>query len=155
MEGYHSQVLVCGGKGCVSPEAADLFRSLKSEVRKHKLNHEIEVLKTGCLGLCELGPIVVVYPEGVLYTKVKTEDIAELVESHFIPFKIIGTILANVSTLFIIVGLPKSPLTAGNGGLGIGIPLLPSIDCIRAVSSPHTKAPAPSLISISKLKPIR
>jgi len=89
MEVYHSQVLVCGGKGCVSPEAVDLFRSLKSEVRKHKLNHEIEVLKTGCLGLCELGPVVVVYPEGVLYTKVKTADIAELVESHFIQNRIL------------------------------------------------------------------
>jgi len=84
MEVYHSQILVCGGKGCISPDSVDLYRTLKSEIRKHKLNHEIEVLKTGCLGLCELGPVVVVYPEGVLYNKVKTEDIAELVESHFI-----------------------------------------------------------------------
>ncbi len=89
MEVYHSQVLVCGGKGCVSPEAADLFRSLKTEVRKHKLNHEIEILRTGCLGLCELGPVVIVYPEGVLYNKVKTEDIEELVESHFIQNRVL------------------------------------------------------------------
>ena len=89
MEVYHSQVLVCGGKGCISPESVDLYRTLKSEIRKHKLNHEIEVLRTGCLGLCELGPVVVVYPEGVLYNKVKTEDIAELVESHFIHNKVL------------------------------------------------------------------
>ncbi|MCJ7690757.1 MAG: 4Fe-4S binding protein, partial [Clostridiaceae bacterium] len=57
--------------------------------RKHKLNHEIDVLKVGCLGLCELGPVVVVYPEGVLYTKVKTDDIAELVESHFIQNRVL------------------------------------------------------------------
>ena len=89
MEVYHSQVLVCGGKGCISPDSVDLFRSLKSEIRKHKLNHEIEVLRTECLGLCELGPVVIVYPEGIVYNKVKGEDIAELVESHFIRNKIL------------------------------------------------------------------
>jgi len=89
MEVYHSQVLVCGGKGCISPDSVDLYRSLKSEIRKHKLNHEIEVLRTECLGLCELGPVVIVYPEGIVYNKVKGEDIAELVESHFIRNKIL------------------------------------------------------------------
>ena len=84
MEVYRSQVLVCGGTGCTSPQSADIYRNLKSEIRKHKLNYEIEVLKTGCLGLCELGPIVVVYPEGVLYSNVGADDIKELVESHFI-----------------------------------------------------------------------
>lgn len=89
MEVYHSQVLVCGGKGCISPDSVDLYRSLKSEIRKHKLNHEIEVLRTECLGLCELGPVVIVYPEGIVYNKVKGEDIAELVESHFIRNKVL------------------------------------------------------------------
>jgi NADH:ubiquinone oxidoreductase subunit F (NADH-binding)/(2Fe-2S) ferredoxin/NAD-dependent dihydropyrimidine dehydrogenase PreA subunit len=84
LEVYRSQILVCGGAGCISPESVDLYRTLKSEIRKHKLNHEIEVLKVGCLGLCELGPVVIVYPEGILYNKVKTDDIAELIESHFI-----------------------------------------------------------------------
>jgi len=97
MEVYHSQILVCGGKGCVSPESVDLYRTLKSEIRKHKLSHEIEVLRTGCLGLCELGPVVVVYPEGVLYNKVKTEDIAELVESHFIHNKVLERLEYKVS----------------------------------------------------------
>jgi NADH:ubiquinone oxidoreductase subunit F (NADH-binding)/(2Fe-2S) ferredoxin/NAD-dependent dihydropyrimidine dehydrogenase PreA subunit len=89
MEVYHSQVLVCGGKGCISPDSVDLYRSLKSEIRKHKLNHEIEVLKAECLGLCELGPVVIVYPEGIVYNKVKGEDIVELVESHFIRNKVL------------------------------------------------------------------
>jgi len=89
MEVYRSQVLVCGGTGCISPESVDLYRNLKLEIRKHNLNHEIEVLRTGCLGLCELGPVVIVYPEGVLYNKVKTDDIEELVESHFIHNKVL------------------------------------------------------------------
>ena len=63
--------------------------------------------------------------------------------------------LAYVSTLLINVGFPNSPTFAGKGGLTLGCPLLPSIDSNSAVSSPHTNAPAPSLISISneKLEP--
>ncbi len=68
------------------------------------------------------------------------------------PFKIIQGTLAKVSTLFMHVGLPQSPDTAGKGGRTRGIPRLPSIEAIRAVSSPQTKAPAPCLMSISKLK---
>ena len=70
------------------------------------------------------------------------------------PFKIICGTLANVSTLLIIVGLPHTPHLAGYGGLDIGLPLLPSIEAINAVSSPHTKAPAPRRISILNLKPV-
>ncbi len=62
--------------------------------------------------------------------------------------------LANVSTLFIIVGLPHNPFSAGNGGLFLDIPRPPSIEAINAVSSPQTNAPAPNLISISKLKSV-
>ena len=73
-------------------------------------------------------------------------------ENHSPPLLIITGILANVSTLFIIVGSPHTPFTAGNGGLGLGIPRSPSIDSRSAVSSPQTNAPAPNRISISKLK---
>ena len=70
------------------------------------------------------------------------------------PLVMITGMLAQVSTLLIIVGLPQRPLTAGNGGRGIGMPRLPSKDCSRAVSSPHTKAPAPSRISMSNEKSV-
>ena len=66
--------------------------------------------------------------------------------NHSAPLRIINGTLARVSTLFINVGLPNKPLFAGNGGFGLGIPLSPSIEAINAVSSPQTKAPAPSLI---------
>ena len=68
------------------------------------------------------------------------------------PFNIICAIFAYVSTLLINVGQPHKPLCAGYGGFTLGCPRLPSIDSRSAVSSPHTNAPAPSLISISKLK---
>ena len=72
------------------------------------------------------------------------------------PLRTITGTFASVSTLLINVGLPNKPLFAGNGGFGLGIPLSPSIDAIKAVSSPHTKAPAPSFMWISseKLLPI-
>ncbi len=68
------------------------------------------------------------------------------------PLEIITGIFASVSTLLITVGLSQRPFTAGKGGRGRGMPLLPSIEASKAVSSPHTKAPAPSLNSISKSK---
>ena len=73
---------------------------------------------------------------------------------HFAPFKIIFVIFAYVSTLFISVGFCHNPQFAGNGGFNLGLPLLPSIDSKSAVSSPQTNAPAPSLISKSKLKSV-
>ena len=73
---------------------------------------------------------------------------------HEAPCLIICAMFAYVSTLLSSVGLPNRPFTAGNGGLGLGSPLLPSIEVRSAVSSPQTNAPAPSLISISKLKPL-
>ena len=72
---------------------------------------------------------------------------------HSAPFKIILVILAYVSTLLINVGFPNNPSFAGNGGFNLGWPRLPSIDSKSAVSSPQTKAPAPSLISKSKSNP--
>ncbi|MCY6483400.1 4Fe-4S binding protein [Clostridium aestuarii] len=59
----------------------------KQEIRKYKLEREVEILKTSCLGLCEMGPVVIIYPEGTVYTKVKSDDIKELVEEHFIKNK--------------------------------------------------------------------
>ena len=77
-----------------------------------------------------------------------------ILANHSAPFKIILGTLAQVSTLFRIVGFWNKPFNAGNGGRGLGSPRLPSIDVISAVSSPHTNAPAPNLRSISKSNPV-
>ena len=71
------------------------------------------------------------------------------------PFSIIGAMLAYVSTLHMMVGLPNRPDWNGNGGFCLGSPLWPSMEAMRAVSSPQTNAPAPILISMSKSKPDR
>lgn len=84
MEFFRSQVLVCGGVGCTNSESQNLYNVFKSEIKKNNLEHEVEVLKTGCLGLCELGSVVIIYPEGTVYEKVNKNDVAEIVKEHFI-----------------------------------------------------------------------
>lgn len=86
---YRSQVLVCGGTGCTSSGSNNILNAFKKEISKHGLENEIEIVRTGCFGLCELGPVVIVYPEGAFYSRVKTEDIPELVEEHLVKGRIL------------------------------------------------------------------
>ena len=79
-----SHVLVCGGTGCTSSGSAKVIDALNTEIAAKGLADEIKVVKTGCFGLCALGPIMIVYPEGTFYHSVKEEDIAEIVEEHFL-----------------------------------------------------------------------
>ena len=79
-----SHVLVCGGTGCTSSGSAKVIEALNSEISAKGLSDEIKVVQTGCFGLCALGPIMIVYPEGTFYHSVKAEDIAEIVEEHFL-----------------------------------------------------------------------
>lgn len=93
MEMYRSHVLVCGGTGCTSSGSVPVQEALNKEIKKHNLDKEIKVVQTGCLGLCELGPIVIVYPEGSMYCQVTPEDIPELVEEHLIKGRILERLL--------------------------------------------------------------
>ncbi|MCW4043206.1 MAG: NADH-quinone oxidoreductase subunit NuoF [Candidatus Bathyarchaeota archaeon] len=90
---YRSQVLVCGGTGCTSSGCNKIVEALQAEVKKHDIENEIELVKTGCFGLCELGPIVIVYPEGSFYSQVKAEDVAEIVEEHLVKGRIVERLL--------------------------------------------------------------
>ncbi|MGE5628509.1 MAG: NADH-quinone oxidoreductase subunit NuoF [Solirubrobacterales bacterium] len=89
MKFYRSQVLVCGGTGCTSSGSGDILDRLKSELAAKGLVDEVEVIRTGCFGLCELGPIVIVYPEGAFYSNVTPEDVPELVEEHLLKGRIL------------------------------------------------------------------
>jgi len=79
-----SQVLICGGTGCTSSGSMILVKELKKELVKHDILDEVEVVATGCFGLCELGPVVIIYPEGTFYSRVEATDIPELVEEHLV-----------------------------------------------------------------------
>ncbi len=97
MDFYRSQVLVCGGTGCQSSGSIELVDTLKKEFKKHGIEKEIEIIVTGCFGLCELGPVVIVYPEGVFYSRVEIEDIPELVEEQFVKGRILKRLVYHES----------------------------------------------------------
>lgn len=75
-------VLVCAGTGCTSSGSAEVRDALRAKLVEMGLDTEVDVVQTGCFGFCNLGPIMVVYPEGTFYTKVKVEDVAEIAETH-------------------------------------------------------------------------
>jgi len=86
---YRSHVLICGGTGCTSSGSAAIEKALVAEIDKNGLKDEVQVVKTGCFGLCALGPIMIVYPEGTFYSMVKAEDIPEIVEEHLLKGRVV------------------------------------------------------------------
>ncbi len=81
---FRSHVLICAGTGCTSSGSAQVAQALEQALQENGLEKEIKVVKTGCFGLCALGPIMIVYPEGTFYSRVTPEFIPEIVEEHLI-----------------------------------------------------------------------
>ncbi len=90
---YRSHVLVCGGTGCTSSGSQAIIDALHAEIDKNGLTSEVQVVKTGCFGLCALGPIMIIYPEGTFYSMVKVEDIAEIVSEHLLKGRIVSRLV--------------------------------------------------------------
>ena len=86
-------MLVCGGKGCTSSGSERIVSALEREIQDNGLSEEVKVIKTGCFGLCALGPIMIVYPEGAFYSMVKPEDIPEIVSEHLLKGRIVTRLL--------------------------------------------------------------
>lgn len=81
---YNTFVLVCGGTGCESSKSDELYKSLQKEIFDNNLKNDVQIVKTGCFGFCEQGPIIKILPSGTFYVKVKPEDIKEIVNEHLI-----------------------------------------------------------------------
>ncbi len=79
-----THVLICGGTGCTSSGSMKISDALTAEIAAKGLEEEVKVVVTGCFGLCALGPIMIVYPEGTFYSQVSVEDVPEIVEEHFL-----------------------------------------------------------------------
>ena len=90
---YRSHVLVCGGTGCTSSNSGEIIAELEKQLKEKGLENEVKVVRTGCFGLCALGPIMVVYPEGCFYSEVKVEDVPEIVEEHLLKGRIVKRLL--------------------------------------------------------------
>ena len=86
---YRSHVLICGGTGCTSSGGAKLIEEFEAQLKANGLENEVKVVKTGCFGLCALGPVVVVYPEGAFYSRVQKDDVAEIVTEHLLKGRIV------------------------------------------------------------------
>ena len=90
---YRSHVLVCGGTGCSSSNSQQIIDTLNAELKANGLENEVKVVKTGCFGLCALGPIMIVYPEGSFYSEVKPENIPEIVSEHLLKGRVVKHLL--------------------------------------------------------------
>ena len=93
MDMVRGHVLCCGGTGCTSSGSEAIIAEMEKQLKEFGLDKEIKVIKTGCFGLCALGPIMVVYPEGAFYSRVKVEDIKEIVEEHLLKGRIVKRLL--------------------------------------------------------------
>ncbi len=94
MQIYRAHVLVCGGTGCTSSSSEIIISEFNKLIAANGLDNEVKVVRTGCFGLCAQGPIVVVYPEGAMYTMVKPEDVKEIVNEHLVKGRIVKRLLA-------------------------------------------------------------
>ncbi|MBQ7983527.1 MAG: NAD(P)H-dependent oxidoreductase subunit E, partial [Clostridia bacterium] len=92
-----SHVLICGGTGCTSSGSVALRDTLAAELKAKGLEEEIKIVMTGCFGLCALGPIMIVYPEGTFYSRVETKDIPEIVEEHLLKGRVVDRLVYNES----------------------------------------------------------
>ena len=84
MSQYKMHLLVCAGTGCHSSESNLVYEMLRDEVERKGLASEVQIIRTGCFGFCEKGPIVKVLPDNTFYTQVKPSDAREIVDEHVI-----------------------------------------------------------------------
>ncbi|MBQ3042111.1 MAG: NAD(P)H-dependent oxidoreductase subunit E, partial [Clostridia bacterium] len=90
---FRSHVLVCGGTGCHSNRSAEIIKQFNRQIQACGLEKDVQVVQTGCFGLCAAGPVVIIYPEGAFYSHVKIEDVEELVSEHLVKGRIVERLL--------------------------------------------------------------
>ncbi len=93
MDMVRGHILCCGGTGCTSSGCDAIIQEMEAQLAAHDLEKEFKVIKTGCFGLCALGPIMIVYPEGAFYSRVTPEDVKEIVEEHLVKGRVVKRLL--------------------------------------------------------------
>ncbi len=89
-----SHVLVCAGAACIASGAREVEASLKERIAAAGLDTEVSVYDTGCVGTCDLGPVIIIYPEGIFYTSVSAADAGEIVSEHLMKGRLVERLLA-------------------------------------------------------------
>lgn len=90
---YEKEIMVCGGTGCTSSNSEGIIEKLREELKKNGLEKRVNVIRTGCFGLCALGPVMIVYPEGSFYSMVQIDDIPEIVKEHLVNGNVVKRLL--------------------------------------------------------------
>ena len=98
MSYFRAHVLVCAGTPCTLKGAGAVKEALCREIDRAGLGEEIRVVETGCLGPCDEGPVIVVYPEGVMYSKLKPEDMSLIVRQHFLKGRVVEDLVCREKT---------------------------------------------------------
>lgn len=93
MEFYRSQILICTGTGCSSSNSPAIIEKFEECIKEAGLEKEVKVVRTGCFGLCENGPICIVYPEGAFYSHIKVDDVPRIVSEHLVKGRIVADLL--------------------------------------------------------------
>ncbi len=88
-----SHVLICGGTGCTSSGSMTVRSALETELEKQGLTEEVKIVTTGCFGLCALGPIMIIYPEGTFYSCITADDVPEIVSEHLLKGRIVDRLV--------------------------------------------------------------
>ena len=81
---YRSHVLVCGGTGCTSSGSLKVKDAFEKLIKAEGLDKEVAVVETGCHGLCQMGPVVIIYPDATFYARVEEKDVEEIVKEHLL-----------------------------------------------------------------------
>ena len=93
MKMYRSHIMICRGTGCTSSSSEQIAQEFERLIKENGLENEVIVERTGCFGLCALGPIVIIYPEAAFYSLVKVEDVEEIVKEHLIKGRVVKRLL--------------------------------------------------------------
>ena len=88
-----AHVLICGGTGCTSSGSNKIIDAFNKNIAENGLEEEIKVVQTGCFGLCALGPVVIVHPDGTFYSRVEESDVAEIVSEHLLKGRIVDRLV--------------------------------------------------------------
>ena len=90
---FRSTVLICGGTGCHSNHSGEIYDAFQKQLAEQNLSEEVMLVKTGCFGLCAVGPVVIIYPEGSFYSHVTVDDVPELISEHLIKGRLVRRLL--------------------------------------------------------------
>ena len=88
-----THVLICGGTGCLSSHSKDIQKEFDHQLKELGIRDEVKLVLTGCFGLCEKGPVVIVYPDETFYSHVQVKDVSDICEEHLLKGRVVNRLV--------------------------------------------------------------